>query len=97
VNINNENQPTKHDESSKDNLVHDLKKSLKEVIDETTAILGDLEQTVESTIKDQSISDTTKEIVDAFSDEIKNSKAGENQKIINTSKIKKPIDNLEEE
>ena len=42
-----------------------LKKSLRDTINETKYILDDLEQTVETTIKDQSISDATKKIVDS--------------------------------
>ena len=97
MNIDNEEQSTKHDKPSEDNLVDDLKKSLKETIDETKSILDDLEQTVETTIKDKPIYDTTKEIVDKFSDEIKNSTSGESQKIINTIKITKAIGDSEEE
>jgi peptide subunit release factor 1 (eRF1) len=97
MDINNENQPTKHDESSEDNLVHDLKKSLKGVIDETTAILDGLEQTVETTIKDQSISDATKKIVDSVKSDIKNSVVEKSKETINTIETKKAINNFEEE
>ena len=97
MDINNENQPTKHDESSEDNLVHDLKKSLKEVIDETTAILDDLEQTVETTIKDQSISDATKKIVDSVKNEIANSTPEKTRETITNIETKKFINNSEEE
>ena len=97
MDINNENQPTKHDESSEDNLVHDLKKSLNEVIDETTAILDDLEQTVETTIKDQSISDSTKKIVDSVKSDIKKSLGEKSSEIMNTIETKKAINNFEEE
>ena len=48
-----------------ENLVQDLKKSLEDTTNETKSILDDLQQTVEKTIKDQSISDATKKIVDS--------------------------------
>jgi conjugal transfer/entry exclusion protein len=63
---------TEPDKPTEENLVQDLKESLKNTIDETKYILDDLEQTVETTIKDQSISDETKKIVDSISDEINN-------------------------
>ena len=82
---------------TEENLVQDLKESLEVAIDETKYILVDLEQTVEATIKDQSITDTTKKIVDSISNEIKNSTLEETQKIINAPKTPKPINNFEEE
>tara|TARA_Y100000389_G_scaffold178383_1_gene191537 strand:+ start:834 stop:1076 length:243 start_codon:yes stop_codon:yes gene_type:complete len=69
---------TEHDKSTEENLVQDLKESLNNTIDETKNILDDLEQTVETTIKDQSISDITKKIVDSISSEIKTSKVSKN-------------------
>jgi len=82
---------------TEENLVQDLKESLKNTIDETKYILDDLEQTVETTIKDQSISDTTKKIVDSTTSEIKNFTLEENQKTINTDKTLKVSNNSEEE
>ena len=95
--MNNRKQSTEHDKSTEENLVQDLKESLEVAIDETKYILVDLEQTVEATIKDQSITDTTKKIVDSISNEIKNSTLEETQKIINATKTPKAINNFEEE
>jgi hypothetical protein len=95
--MNNKKQPTEHNESTEENLVEDLKKSLKDTVDETKGILDTLEQTVQTTIKDQSISNETKKIVDFISNEIKNSLAEESKKIINTIELSKGINNLEEE
>ena len=88
---------TEPDKPTEENLVQDLKESLKNTIDETKYILDDLEQTVETTIKDQSISDTTKKIVDSISSEIKNFTSEESQKTINTIKTSKVSNNSEEE
>tara|TARA_X000001036_G_scaffold199408_1_gene187641 strand:+ start:207 stop:494 length:288 start_codon:yes stop_codon:yes gene_type:complete len=82
---------------TEENLVQDLKESLKNTIDETKYILDDLEQTVETTIKDQSISDTTKKIVDSTTSEIKNFTLEKSQKTINTDKTLKVSNNSEEE
>ena len=65
-------QSTEQQSPTKENLVKDLKESLNDTIDETKDILVELEQLVETTIKDQSISDETKKIVDSISDEINN-------------------------
>jgi conjugal transfer/entry exclusion protein len=88
---------TEPDKPTEENLVQDLKESLKNTIDETKYILDDLEQTVETTIKDQSISDTTKKIVDSTTSEIKNFTLEESQKTINTYKTLKVSNNSEEE
>tara|TARA_B110000003_G_scaffold235654_1_gene239948 strand:+ start:408 stop:701 length:294 start_codon:yes stop_codon:yes gene_type:complete len=97
VDINNKKKSTEHDKPTEENLVQDLKESLKVTIDEAKDILDDLEQTVETTIKDQSISATTKKIVESISYEIKNSVAEESQKIIHTIKTTEVINNFEEE
>ena len=73
MNMNNKKQLTEQEKPTEENLVKDLKESLNDTIDETKDILLDLEQTVETTIKDQSISDETKKIVDSISNEINNS------------------------
>ena len=93
----NKKQPTEHHEPNEENLVQDLKKSLENTINETQYILDDLEETVETTIKDQSISDATKKIVDSVKSDIKNSVGEKSKKIINTIETKKAINNLEEE
>ena len=76
--MDNKKQSTEQYESTEENLVQDLKKSLEDTINETKSTLDDLEQTVETTIKDQSISDITKKIVDSISSEIKTSKVSKN-------------------
>ena len=88
---------TENENSTKENLVQDLKESLKDTLDETKYILDDLESTVEKTIKDESISDATKKMVESISNEIKNSVADESQKIIDTIKTTNAIDDSEEE
>ncbi|MBT6729689.1 MAG: hypothetical protein HOA78_02830 [Cryomorphaceae bacterium] len=95
--MSNKQKSTEPDKPTEENLVQDLKESLKNTIDETKYILDDLEQTVETTIKDQSISDTTKTIVDSISNEIKNFTSEESQKTINTIKTSKVSNNSEEE
>jgi len=95
--MDNKKQPTEHHEPNEENLVQDLKKSLENTINETQYILDDLEETVETTIKDQSISDATKKIVDSVKSDIKNSVGEKSKKIINTIETKKAINNLEEE
>jgi conjugal transfer/entry exclusion protein len=95
--MSNKQKSTEPDKPTEENLVQDLKESLKNTIDETKYILDDLEQTVETTIKDQSISDTTKKIVDSISSEIKNFTSEESQKTINTIKTSKVSNNSEEE
>ena len=60
--MDNKKQPTEHHENNEENLVQDLKKSLEDTTNETKSILDDLQQTVEKTIKDQSISDATKKL-----------------------------------
>ncbi|MFL2681991.1 MAG: hypothetical protein ACJ0GS_05615 [Candidatus Actinomarina sp.] len=65
-------QSTEQQTPTKENLVKDLKETLNDTIDETKDILVELEQLVETTIKDQSISDETKKIVDSISNEINN-------------------------
>jgi len=93
----NKQKSTEPGKPTEENLVQDLKESLKNTIDETKYILDDLEQTVETTIKDQSISDTTKKIVDSTTSEIKNFTLEERQKTINTDKTLKVSNNSEEE
>jgi hypothetical protein len=95
--MDNKKQPTEHHEPNEESLVQDLKKSLENTINETQYILNDLEETVETTIKDQSISDATKKIVDSVKSDIKNSVGEKSKKIINTIETKKAINNLEEE
>ena len=70
--MDNKKQSDEHHKPTEENVVKDLRKSLEDAIDQTKHILVDLEQTVETTIKDQSISEETKKIVDSISDEIKN-------------------------
>ena len=95
--MDNKKQPTEHHEPNEENLVQDLKKSLENTINETQYILDDLEETVETTIKDQSISDATKKIVDSVKSDIKNSVGEKSKGIINTIETKKAINNFEEE
>ena len=97
MNIDNKKQSPEHHELNEDNLVQDLKKSLEDTINETQYILDDLEQTVETTIKDQSISDSTKKIVDSVKSDIKNSLGEKSSEIMNTIETKKAINNFEEE
>ena len=95
--MDNKKQSSEHLEPNEENLVQDLKKSLEDTINETQYILDDLEETVETTIKDQSISDATKKIVDSVKSDIKNSVGEKSKEIINTIETKKAINNLEEE
>ena len=88
---------TEHDKSTEENLVQDLKESLNNTIDETKNILDDLEQTVETTINDQSVSDATKKMVDSIKSDIMNSSGENGKEIINTIETKKAIKNYEEE
>ena len=97
MNMDNTKQSTEHPEPNEENLVKDLKKSLEDTINETIYILDDLEQTVETTIKDQSIPDATKKIVDSVKSDIKNSAGEKSKEIINTIETKKAIKNYEEE
>ena len=97
MNSDNKKQPTENLKANEENLVQDLKESLKKTIDEAKYILDDLEQTDETTIKDQSISETTKKIMDSISNEIKNFTSEESQKTINTIKTSKVSNNSEEE
>ena len=95
--MDNKKQSTEQYESTEENLVQDLKKSLEDTINETKYILDDLKQTVEKTIQDQTISDSTKKIVDSVNSDIKNSIEEKNREIINTIKTAKAINNFEEE
>ena len=95
--MDNKKQSTEQYESTEENLVQDLKKSLEDTINETKYILDDLKQTVEKTIQDQTISDSTKKIVDSVNSDIKNSVAEKSKEIINTIKTAKAINNFEEE
>ena len=95
--MDNKKDPTEHHEPNEENLVQDLKKSLENTINETRHILDDLEETVETTIKDQSISDATKKIVDSVKSDIENSVAQKSKETINTIETKKAINNFEEE
>ena len=95
--MDNKKQPTEHHEPDQENIVQDLKKSLEDTTNETKSILDDLQQTVEKTIKDQSISDATKKIVDSVKSDIKNSVGEKSKGIINTIETKKAINNFEEE
>ena len=95
--MDNKKQSTEQYEPNEENLVQDLKKSLENTINETKYILDDLKQTVEKTIQDQTISDSTKKIVDSVNSDIKNSVAEKSKEIINTIKTAKAINNFEEE
>ena len=95
--MDNKKQSPEHLEPNEENLVQDLKKSLEDTINETQYILDDLEETVETTIKDQSISDSTKKIVDSVKRDIKNSVVEKSKETINTIETKKAINNFEEE
>ena len=95
--MDNKKQSTEQYESTEENLVQDLKKSLEDTINETKYILDDLKQTVEKTIQDQTVSDSTKKIVDSVNSDIKNSVEEKSKEIINTIKTAKAINNFEEE
>ena len=95
--MDNKKQSTEHHEPNEENIVQDLKKSLENTINETKYILDDLKQTVDKTIKDQTISDSTKKIVDSVNSDIKNSIVEKSKEIINTIKTAKAINNFEEE
>ena len=95
--MDNKKQPTENHKLNEENLVQDLKKSLENTINETQYILDDLEETVETTIKDQSISDATKKIVDSVKKDITNSISEKTGETINTIETKKLINNFEEE
>jgi len=95
--MDNKKQSTEQYETTEENLVQDLKKSLEDTVNETKFILDDLKQTVEKTIKDQTISDSTNKIVDSVISDIKNSIEEKSKEIINTIKTAKSINNFEEE
>ena len=95
--MDNKKQSTEQYESTEENLVQDLKKSLEDTINETKSTLDDLEQTVETTINDQSVSDATKKMVDSIKSDIMNSSGENGKEIINTIETKKAINNFEEE
>ena len=95
--MDNKKQSTEQYESTEENLVQDLKKSLEDTINETKSTLDDLEQTVETTINDQSVSDATKKMVDSIKSDIMNSSGENGKEIINTIETKKAIKNYEEE
>lgn len=95
--MDNKKQPNENHKYSEENLVQDLTKSLEDTINETKFILDDLEQTVETTIKDQSISDTTKKIVESVKSDIKNFTGEKSKDLINTIETTKSINNFEEE
>ena len=95
--MDNKKQSTEQYESTEENLVQDLKKSLEDTINETKSTLDDLEQTVETTIKDLSVSDATKKMVDSIKSDIMNSSGEKSKEIINTIETKKAIKNYEEE
>ena len=93
----NKKKPTENPKANEENLVQDLKQSLEDTISETKYILNDLEEKLETTIKDQSISDATKKIVDSVKSDIKNSVVEKSKETINTIETKKAINNFEEE
>ena len=95
--MDNKKQPTEHHEPDQENIVQDLKKSLEDTTNETKSILDDLQQTVEKTIKDQSISDATKKIVDSVTSDIKNFVEVKSKATLNTIETPKRINNFEEE
>ena len=97
MNTDNKKQPTVNHKHNEENLVQDLKESLKDTLTETKHILDDLEEKIETTINDQSISDATKKIVDSVKTDINNSAGEKSKEIINTIETKKAINNFEEE
>ena len=97
MNSDNKKQPTENLKANEENLVEDLKQSLDDTISETKYILDDLEEKLETTIKDRSISDTTKKIVDSVKEDIRNSTLEKTREIVNTIETKKFINNSEEE
>ena len=97
MNNDNKKQPTENLKANEENLVEDLKQSLDDTISETKYILDDLEEKLETTIKDRSISDTTKKIVDSVKEDIRNSTLEKTREIVNTIETKKFINNSEEE
>ena len=97
MNSDNKKQPTENLKANEENLVEDLKQSLEDTISETKYILDDLEEKLETTIKDQSISDVTKRIVDSVKEDISNSTPEKIRETVNTIETKKFINNSEEE
>ena len=97
MNSDNKKQPTENLKANEENLVEDLKQSLEDTISETKYILNDLEEKLETTIKDQSISDATKKIVYSVKKDITNSASDKTREIINTIDSKKAVNNFEEE
>ena len=97
MNSDNKKQPTENLKANEENLVEDLKQSLEDTISETKYILNDLEEKLETTIKDQSISDATKKIVDSLKEDIMNSAPERTRETVNTIETKKFINNSEEE
>ena len=83
--MDNKKQSTEQYESTEENLVQDLKKSLEDTINETKSTLDDLEQTVETTINDQSVSDATKKMVDSIKSDITNSSGEKGNCLLYTS------------
>ena len=97
MNSDNKKQPNENLKANEENLVEDLKQSLEDTISETKYILNDLEEKLETTIKDQSISDATKKIVDSLKEDITNSAPERTRETVNTIETKKFINNSEEE
>ena len=97
MNSDNKKQPTENLKANEENLVEDLKQSLEDTISETKYILNDLEEKLETRIKDQSISDATKKIVDSLKEDITNSAPERTRETVNTIETKKFINNSEEE
>ena len=97
MNSDNKKQPTENLKANEENLVEDLKQSLEDTISETKYILNDLEEKLETTIKDQSISDATKKIVAPLKEDITNSAPERTRETVNTIETKKFINNSEEE
>ena len=93
MNTDNKKQPTENHKANEE----DLKQSLEDTISETKYILDDLEEKLETTIKDQSISDVTKRIVDSVKEDISNSTPEKIRETVNTIETKKFINNSEEE
>ena len=93
MNSDNKKQPTENLKANEE----DLKQSLEDTISETKYILDDLEEKLETTIKDQSISDATKKIVDSVKNEIANSTPEKTRETITNIETKKFINNSEEE
>ena len=70
----NESQLSKNieDKNSKENLVKDLKDSLSESVDESIDILNSLMRMIQEKVKDDSVKEETKTLVNSLSENILN-------------------------